>query len=101
MTRHVLCRASELPPGQCRTFKVDGRGVALYNVGGEFYATQDFCRHKGGSLGKGKLEGAVVTCPLHGWRFDVRSGECLTMSHCRELARYPTVLEAGEVVVEV
>lgn len=101
MARHALCEASELQPGQCRAFKVDGRGVALYNVDGVFYATQDFCRHKGGSLGKGELEGTVVRCPLHGWKFDVVSGDCLTQPHCKKLALFPASLEAGKVVVDI
>lgn len=95
-----MCEVVEIPEGKCSTFKINGRGVALYNVGGHFYATQDFCRHKGGSLGKGELEGSVVTCPLHGWRFDVTSGDCLNMPSCRKLQLFPVSVEAGEVVVE-
>ena len=101
MAKHVLCKMSAVPEGMCEAFKVDGRRVALYNVGGVFYATQDFCRHKGGSLGKGTLEGSVVRCPLHGWKFDVISGHCLTHPHCRELQLFAASVEDGEVVVEL
>ena len=101
MAKHSLCEMSEVPEGMCKAFKINGRGVALFNVDGTYYATQDFCRHKGGSLGKGKLEGTVVVCPLHGWRFDVISGDCLTQPHCKKLARFPTSVEAGEIMVEL
>jgi len=101
MPMHELCEVSEVPTGTCKAFKIDGRGVALYNVDGVFYATQDFCRHKGGSLGKGELDGGVVICPLHGWRFDVVTGACLTQPHCRKLTLFPTVVEDGRVMVEI
>lgn len=101
MAIHELCEISELPPGECRAFKIDGVGVALYNVDGEFHATQDFCRHKGGSLGKGELDGSIVICPLHGWRFNVITGDCLTQPHCRKLRRFPVVVQNGTVSVEM
>lgn len=101
MATHELCAVSEIPSGTCKAFKINGKGVALYNVDGVFYATQDFCRHKGGSLGKGELEGSVVVCPLHGWRFDVITGDCLTQTHCKKLQLFPTVVENDRVLVEV
>jgi nitrite reductase/ring-hydroxylating ferredoxin subunit len=57
----------------------DGNEVAVYNVGGEFYATDNFCPHRGARLTEGVLCGYIVECGLHGWQFDVRTGECLTV----------------------
>ena len=101
MIKHVLCEASTIREGMCKAFRVGARGVALYNVDGVFYATQDFCRHKGGSLGKGTLEGSVVRCPLHGWKFNVTSGDCLTHPHCKRLQLFVVEVVDGEVVVEL
>ena len=101
MGMHELCQVSEVPAGSCRAFKINGQGIALHNVDGVFYATQDFCRHKGGSLGKGELQGDVVICPLHGWRFNVITGECLTQRHCKKLRRFPTVVEDDKVLVDL
>lgn len=101
MALHELCKTSEVPEGTCKAFSVNGKGVALHHVEGKFYATQDFCRHKGGSLGKGTLEGAVVICPLHGWRFDVTTGDCLTQPHCRKLALFPTSVVDDKVHIEL
>jgi nitrite reductase/ring-hydroxylating ferredoxin subunit len=67
-------RASELKPGQTRLVKVGGEGVAVYNVGGTFFATQNDCTHAWGPLSEGELDGKVITCPLHGSRFDVTTG---------------------------
>ena len=55
------------PEGVCRR----GRVIALFNVDGTFYALDGVCPHQGGPLGQGTLEGCIVTCPWHGWQFDV------------------------------
>ena len=101
MAKLVLCEAADVPEGTCKSFISEGRRVALYNVGGTFYATQDICLHKGGLLGKGTLDGPVVTCPLHGWRFNVTTGDCLTHAQTRKLRLYPTSVEGGTVAVEL
>ena len=64
----------ELSPGQCLTAVVNDRYVAVYNVGGIFYATDGVCPHRGGLLGNGTLNGCVVKCPQHGMLFDVTTG---------------------------
>jgi nitrite reductase (NADH) small subunit len=65
----------DCPPGSAREFLAGDSVVALFNVDGTFYALNGVCPHQGGPLGKGTLCGAVVTCPWHGWQFDVRSGQ--------------------------
>jgi nitrite reductase/ring-hydroxylating ferredoxin subunit len=70
-------RVDQLPPNHCVAVDLsDGRELALYNVSGEFYATSNFCPHKGAPLSEGKLCGHVIECDWHGWRFDVRTGVC-------------------------
>jgi nitrite reductase/ring-hydroxylating ferredoxin subunit len=88
----AVARADEIPPGTCRIVTAGERELALYNVEGDFYATQNNCLHLGGPLGDGRLEDSVVTCPWHGWQYDVRTGE---NEFDRALA-----LETFEVVVE-
>ena len=68
-------RKDEIPVGAIREFQVDGKTVALANVGGIFYAIDNVCLHRGGPLGGGELNGNVVTCPWHGWQYDVTSGK--------------------------
>jgi nitrite reductase/ring-hydroxylating ferredoxin subunit len=67
-------RTNEIAPGETLLVQVEG-GVAVYNVGGVFYATQDECPHAGGPLSEGKLDGKIITCPWHGSCFDVITGE--------------------------
>ena len=70
----------DLRPGACIRFELpDGNELAVYNVDGEYYATENFCPHKGALLSEGELCGHVIECWWHGWQFDVRTGECLTV----------------------
>ena len=89
---------AELLPGQCREVQVGGKAVALYNVGGTFYATTNSCIHRGGPLGQGMLEGCVVMCPWHAWTFDVRTGEN-TANGQLKVATYAVKVEDGHVLV--
>ncbi len=75
MPWHTLCKVADCPPGACREVVAGDRIVALFNVDGELHALDGVCPHQGGPLGKGNLQGHVVTCPWHGWQFDVRNGE--------------------------
>jgi nitrite reductase (NADH) small subunit len=65
----------EIPSGQGRMFEVNGRQIAVFNVGGQFHAVDNVCEHQGGPLAEGELDGCVVTCPWHGWTYDVATGE--------------------------
>lgn len=76
MARWVaLADVSDCPPNSAREFVVEDRIVALFNVAGTYYALDGVCPHQGGPLGQGELCGHVVTCPWHGWQFDVRTGQ--------------------------
>ena len=66
---------AEVPAGSCRSVEADGMGVAICNVDGTIYAVDNTCPHAGGPLGEGSLDGELVECPWHGWRYNVRTGE--------------------------
>ena len=68
---------SELPAGGMKAVAFGGRELALYDVGGEVYATDNLCTHAYALLTDGSLEGGVVECPLHGGRFEVATGKGL------------------------
>ena len=65
---------SDIPSGEGRVFEIGGRHVAIFNVAGQFHAIDNVCEHQGGPLGEGELDGCVVTCPWHGWTYDVTTG---------------------------
>lgn len=72
-----VAKISEIPAGSIREVQVGGQAIALANVAGTVYAISGTCLHRGGPLGEGQLEGRVVTCPWHGWQFDVTTGKAV------------------------
>ena len=87
-------RTAELLPGQKKYVEVDGQGVVVFNIGGEFYATQSACTHAGGPLDQGTLDGKILTCPMHRSRFDVTTGQVVGPPARRPLKSYQvTVLD--------
>jgi len=91
---------SELRPGECATAELpNGDELAVYNVNGEFYATENFCPHKGAPLADGILCEHVIECGLHGWQFDVRTGNCLTV--VEKLLTYEVIIEDGSIRILV
>jgi nitrite reductase/ring-hydroxylating ferredoxin subunit len=90
----------ELPPGTCGEFVAGERIVALFNVGEKFFALDGICPHQGGPLGKGMLAGCVITCPWHGFQFDVTTGQHLT-SKSLVHPTFPVKVENGDVWVDV
>lgn len=89
---------SDLNPGENKVVEVDGEQVALFNVGGEFFAIHNTCPHRGGPLGEGFLEGEVVTCPWHGWRFNVKNGVNDVMPNFK-VHSYQVKIEGDDVLV--
>ncbi len=96
-----VARVEDVPPGEARTFEVDGQPIAVANVDGTFYAIDDVCTHDEGPLGSGTLIGAAIECPRHGARFDVRTGAVLRMPAVVPVRTWPARAEDGEILVEV
>jgi len=91
-------RIDDLPAGACIRFELpEGNELAIYNVNGEFYATENFCPHRGALLSEGALCGHVIECWWHGWQFDVRTGECLTVPE--RIKTYNVKVEDGRILL--
>ena len=73
-----VAKTSEIPAGTGKVVEVGGKAIAIFNADGTFYAMDNTCVHRGGPLGEGSLAGRRVTCPWHGWEYDVTSGACQT-----------------------
>jgi nitrite reductase/ring-hydroxylating ferredoxin subunit len=84
---------ADLPPGRSRLLTVNGVGVAVYNVDGQFYATEDACTHEGGPLSEGALDGSMVVCPWHDSCFDVKTGAVLKGPATEPLPTYTVKIE--------
>jgi nitrite reductase/ring-hydroxylating ferredoxin subunit len=95
-----VAAAKDVAPGQGKVVEAGGREIALFNVGGTFHAIDNTCKHRGGSLGEGELDGTVVTCPLHAWTYDVTSGECFDDPACG-IQTFPVKIEGDDVLIEI
>ncbi len=89
----------QIPPGEGRNFEVQGRRIAVFHTrNGEAFATQSECPHRIGPLADGLLGGTTLVCPLHAWKFDLRTGQAL-YGDC-DLVTYPVRLSAaGEILL--
>jgi len=94
----TVCQEVDLPAGAIRKVEVQGQTIVLYNVGGKLYATQQECLHRQGPLDEGELQGTVITCPWHGWQYDVTTGENLG-NRGSKLKTYAVRTAGGEVQV--
>ena len=86
--------------GEGRVVQAGVKKVALFRLGDAYHAVQNFCPHAGGHLGTGSVRDECVRCPRHAWRFEIKTGKCLTDPRY-ELRRYETKIEDGYVWVGV
>ena len=96
-----VATTQELPPGQAKLVEAGGHSIALFNLGGSFYAIDNICTHAGGSLSEGMVEGEQVECPWHGARFDVKTGAALTPPAFENAASYKVRVSGSDIEVEV
>jgi nitrite reductase (NADH) small subunit len=92
---------SAIPPGEGRSFVADGEKIAVFCTrGGKVFAVQAECPHRGGPLADGLLGGTTLICPLHGWKFDLTTGNPL-MGECA-IKTFPVrVDQTGQIVVDL
>ena len=91
---------TDVKPGQGIVAEVNGKTVAVFNIDGAFHAIDNTCIHRGGPLGEGELEGSVVTCPWHGWQYDVSTGACVA-NPAAKVERYEVKVEGTDVKILV
>ena len=82
------------------TEAAEDTSVAIFHVDGAYYAMDDVCTHDGGPLAEGPVEGNVIECPRHGARFDIRTGEVLSLPATSPVTTYPVRIENGEIQVK-
>jgi len=96
----TVARVEQVPPGSVRTVRAGDEEIALAHCNGGFYAVQPHCLHLGGPLGEGRVEGCVLTCPWHGWQYDVRTGQN-EFDLAIQLRTYDVQVDDGEVRVRL
>ncbi len=94
-----VAAADDVPPGGFEILETDDVVVAVFNVGGEFYAIEDVCTHDGAELAGGPVDGDQVICPRHGARFCLRTGKALTAPAYEDVPTFPTRVSEGRIQV--
>lgn len=95
-----VARAEELPPGSCRMIDLDDTQIAVFNVGGEFFAIENVCTHDGGVLAGGEVKDDEIICPRHGAHFSIRTGAALSPPAYEPVATFPVRVEQGMLQVK-
>jgi 3-phenylpropionate/trans-cinnamate dioxygenase ferredoxin subunit len=95
----AVARVGEIPEGGVKIVRVDDQSVAVYNVGGAYYAIDDVCTHDGGPLAEGPIDGPVVECPRHGARFDVRTGAVLAPPATVPVPTYAVRVDGDRILI--
>ena len=93
-------KKGDLGEGKGMVVDLEGNPIALFNVGGSFYAIDNTCKHAEGPLGEGELDQAQVTCPLHGWQYDVTTGACATDTSVSQ-KKYNVKVEGDDILIEI
>jgi 3-phenylpropionate/trans-cinnamate dioxygenase ferredoxin subunit len=102
MTEFVkVAKADEIVSGQARLVDVKGKQIAVFNINGDFFAIDNMCTHEEASLAEGETSGHEVTCPMHGAKFDVRTGEVLAPPAYDDVACYAVRVMGADIEVDV
>jgi 3-phenylpropionate/trans-cinnamate dioxygenase ferredoxin subunit len=111
MSSHVICRVSELPPGERKIVEIEGRSIGIFNLGGTFYALRNVCPHQQAPLCLGKITGTtqpappgdyqwicsgqIIRCPWHAWEFDITTGQSVFNPHRLRVKSYKVTVESA------
>jgi nitrite reductase/ring-hydroxylating ferredoxin subunit len=117
MTRHIVARTTDIPPGGNKVFGVEGRDIVVFHVNGEFFALLNRCPHEGAPLEKAACVarltspepgiyqrsrvGELLRCPWHGWEFDMRNGQSYFDPKRVKVRSYPVAVESGQELTQV
>ncbi|HET7057389.1 MAG TPA: Rieske 2Fe-2S domain-containing protein [Nitrospiraceae bacterium] len=93
-----VAAAEDVKPGQGIVAEANGKTLAVFNVDGTIHAINNTCCHREGPLGEGELDGNIVTCPWHGWRFNVTTGACMN-NPSAQVEAYEVKIEGEDVKV--
>lgn len=96
----AVANVGDIKEGESKSVEVNGREIALFNINGRFYAIDNTCAHRGGPLAEGICDGNVVTCPWHGWQYDVTTGTNPLNSQIK-VKKYEVMVEGYKVKVKI
>ncbi len=98
---HAVAKTGDLDAGEAMQVIVGRKEIAIYNLDGEIYATDDICTHAYASLADGYIEGELIECPLHGGCFDIKTGKAMTAPVTEDIKVYEVKIDGEQILVGV
>ena len=95
-----VAELNEIADGGSKIIHVKGRDIALFRVKDQYFAVQNNCLHRGGPLGEGEVRNYEVTCPWHGWKYNLMDGS-LSLIPTLKVKTFPVKVGSEGVFVEV
>lgn len=94
-----VAEIGEINEGESKQVEINTRKIALFNIDGNYYATDDTCTHQKASISKGEIEGDVVSCPHHGARFNIKTGAVLSLPAMFPLKTYTVNIDGNDIKI--
>jgi nitrite reductase (NADH) small subunit len=101
MTNVRVAATDEIAQGKGKELDVKGFKIALFNVGGKYYAIEALCRHQNGSLAPGRVDGEIIECPLHSWHYNITTGKLIDYVDGVRLLTYPVTIDGNQIYIDV
>ena len=101
MTEHLLAKTGDIKDGEAKRVVVGSNEIAIYNLGGQFYATDDICTHAYASMADGFIEDGIVECPLHAGRFEIKTGKALGVPVVQDLKVFKVRVDGENIFVDI
>ena len=98
---HSVAKTDDLDDGEAMQVIIGRKEIAIYNLDGKFYATDDICTHAYASLADGYVEGELIECPLHGGCFDIKTGKAMTPPVSEDLKTYELKIDGEQILIGV
>lgn len=95
----TVASVKEFGEGERFFFEIGHLSIAIFNLGGEYYAIEDLCSHDDGPVAEGELDGVEIVCPRHGARFNLETGEALTLPAVVDIPNYPVRVMGDEIQI--
>ncbi len=100
MTKIKVANVKDVKEGCGKVVSANGVDIALFKISGKFYAIENTCPHKGGPLGEGSVDDSKVTCPWHGWSFDVKTGQNTKFPTIKQ-KRFDVSVDGDNIIIEI
>ena len=98
--QHRVASVDDIPPGGSLAIDVGEKRIAIFHYGGNFYALDETCPHRGAPLHEGRVDRGIVTCSWHQWQFDLKTG-CSPVNPLSKVRTYPLRVEDGGIWIDV